>query len=116
MLLVATGIYDSSQRMSSKEVVAAAKQYLLPLVLPAMSYVSVVCSESQATCCAMALREEGWPVRLITEDDVFGPVEHCYSESGCSDVVDSAMQLIDEKLRSSMMLQKAKRQVYEKLS
>ena len=104
------------QRISSKEVVAAAKQYLLPLVSPASSYVSVVCSESQAAACAVALKEEGWFVRLVSENDVFGPMEDSDSEEDYTDLLDSAMQLIDPKLRSSMVIQNAQRQVHEKLS
>jgi hypothetical protein len=116
MIFFYTCIHYGLQRISSKEVVAAAKQYLLPLVSPASSYVSVVCSESQATACAAALKEEGWFVRLVSENDVFGPMEDSASEEDCTDLLDSAMQLIDPKLRSSMVLQNAQRQVHERLS
>ena len=115
MIFFDTCIHYGLQRISSKEVVAAAKQYLLPLVSPASSYVSVVCSESQATACAAALKEEGWFVRLVSENDVFGPMEDSDSDD-CAELLDSAMQLIDPKLRSSVVLRNAHRQVRERLS
>jgi hypothetical protein len=109
-------IYCGLQRVSSKEVVAAAKNYLLPLVSPAFSYVSVVCSESQAPACALALTEAGWPVRLVSENEIFGPTEDLDSGDGTdTDLVESAMQLIEPQLRTSTMLQRAQRQVLERL-
>ena len=93
MDFVNTFIHCGLQRISPKKVVAAAKQYLLPIVLPASSYV-VVCSESQAAACAMALKEEGWFVRLVSENDVFGPMEDSDSEDDCAELSDSAKNLI----------------------
>ena len=113
-----THFHCGLQRVSSKDIVAAAKNYLLPLVLPTSSYVSVVCSESQATACALALSEAGWHVRLVSENEVFGPMEDLDSEfedGNHTELVESAMQLIDPQLRTSTMLQRAQRQVLEKL-
>jgi hypothetical protein len=64
----------------------------------------------------VALKEEGWFVRLVSENDVFGPMEDSDSEEDYTDLLDSAMQLIDPKLRSSLVLQNAQRQVHERLS
>ena len=104
------------QRVTGKEAVAAAKKYLLPLVSPASSYVSVVCSEIQAAACVSALSEAGWPARLVSENDVFGPIEDPDSEDDTGfELVASAMQLIDPELRSSAVIQNAQRQVLERL-
>jgi hypothetical protein len=43
-------------------------------------------------------------------------MEDSDSEEDYTDLLDSAMQLIDPKLRSSMVIQNAQRQVHEKLS
>jgi hypothetical protein len=111
-----TCIYCGLQRVSSKEVVAAAKNYLLPLVSPASSYVSVVCSESQAPACALALTGAGWPVRQVSENEIFGPIEELDGGDGSdAELVESAMQLIDPELRTSIALQHAQRQVLERL-
>jgi hypothetical protein len=90
----------------------------LPLVSPSSSYVSVVCSESQSTACALALNEAGWPARLVSETDIFGPIEDPDSDADSSThtvLVESAMQLIEPGLRSSMELQHAQRRVLERL-
>ena len=110
-----TFIYFFLQRVTSEDVVAAAKQYLLPLVSPASSYISVVCSDSQTTACARALTEAGWMVRLVSENDVFGPMEDLDSEDAAdAELLRSAMQLIDPELRSSTLFQHAQREVLER--
>ncbi len=110
------GIHNFAQRVSGKEAVAAAKKYLLPLVSPALSYVSVVCSEIQAATCTSALGEAGWPVHLVSENDVFGPMEDTDSEDDtCVQLVASAMQLIDPEFRSSSVIQNAQRKVRQRL-
>ena len=86
------------------------------MVSPSSSYVSVVCSETQAASCALALSEAGWPVRLVSETDIFGPIEDPDSDDDSSMVlVESAMQLIEPELRSSIALQHAQRRVLDRL-
>ncbi len=75
----------------------------------------MVCSDSQTTDCARALTEAGWLVRLVSENDVFGPMEDLDSEDAAdAELLHSAMQLIDPELRSSSLLQHAQRQVLER--
>jgi hypothetical protein len=114
--LIEKRIHHVAQRVTGKEVVAAAKKYLLPLVSPADSYLSVVCSEIQADACLSSLSDAGWPVCLVSENDVFGPMEDTDSEDDtCVQLVASAMQLIDPDIRSSSAIQNAQRQVRQRL-
>ncbi len=77
---------------------------------------SVVCSEIQAEACISSLSEAGWPVRLVSENDIFGPMEDTESEDDtCMQLVASAMQLIDPEFRSTSVIQNAQRQVRQRL-
>ena len=54
-------------------------------------------------------------VRLVSENDVFGPMEDLDSEDAAdAELLRSAMQLIDPELRSSRLFQHAQREVLER--